>query len=361
MLADQLSVALQESVNPVGDAAKSFNILAKNNQGLWKSEKQARFLLNLIRGPFFRDRAAEAWAHRHRFDGKAFSHMQIIKGYGTRSISKARFWAQVFVVDPYGLVARGKVKVDHPKGGQGSATLNWSQVDVTFKRTAKPTISVDVDRELATAVVRNQPTIDLIKKIPGWEGKDILVDFIQQLEGGRPLTPGQLGVVQRMAPAADLLSGSKDKWKDVLRDLSKLLLKMLETMRDSHLPHERARVKEYEAVKAKDGYWGWTVPDPDDLEKTYNGAIRELKSKGYLSYSGDYGWLDSKLFGALVDLTHGGPGIMGGTEEIHSQVSKAIKSKKPSKKSLKIVSWVSRLASKLDSPGEIKRVADISK
>lgn len=355
---DSLASALHEGLSPI-DAAKTFGTLAKFGGGLWKSEKQARFLLNAIDSPQFKDRGAEAWANKHGFEGQAFSVMQRIEGYGARDASKTRYWAQVFVVDKYGVVARGKVKVIHPKGDERGLSLDWTDVTVDFKRTAKPEIGVDIHAELRAAVEKNKPNIDLIKTIPGWESKDILVDFLRQLEGGRPLSLGQLAVVQKMVPDKELFLGAKGEWKKHFEGYHQLGMKLLNMSRDTHLAFERGRVPDYEAAIAGGKYWGWSVPEPERLEKQYDQAIDGFKRNSVIPH--DVWWIESQMFASMRDLALPSmPAVtMYGTEEVKKQFEKAMKAAKPTKISLSVVMWLQRLAGKVNDESAIKRVADI--
>lgn len=358
-LSEQLESALHEATSP-SDMAKTLSGLAKFSDGLWKSEKQARFILNSLEGGMFKDRAAEAWAHKHGFEGKALSVMQRIEGYGSSNVSKARFFANVFVVDNYGVVVRGKVKVVHPKAGEFNASLDWNDVKIEFKRTAKPTIGVDIAAELRVAVAKNRPTIDLIKTIPGWDGKDILVDFMRQLEAGRPLSLGQMAVVQKMVPDKELFLGAKGEWPKHFDGYKKLALKILKMMHETHLAHEKSRVPEYEAAIAAGKYYHWAKPEPDDLDKKYSEAIRSFSATEIIPH--ELSWIDTRLRSAMMDMSKTQAPIAVtsyGTEEIKKQFQKAMKASKPTKISLSVVTWLQRMADKVNDESGIKRVADL--
>lgn len=86
LLSEQLHRALLEDIEE--DMSRSMNSLIKNNDGLWKSEKQARFLKKQLDLPALKSAKATAWAQKNGYHGKVFSTMSRIEGFGTRTISK---------------------------------------------------------------------------------------------------------------------------------------------------------------------------------------------------------------------------------------------------------------------------------
>jgi hypothetical protein len=200
------------------DMSKSLNSLIKYNDGLWKSDRQARFILNSV----WDDKNAQAWAKKRGYKGKAFSINTRFTGYGKRDVSKIRIFTQVFVVDNGGVVARAKVKFVHPKEGN-EGYIDWDSYNVTFERTAKPSVKVDIDKEKRDAIKKNQPDIKLIKSIPNYEDKDILVDFLHQLEMGHPLSLKQKTVLQKLIPEKKIELGDKAVWTSAWEEYKKIL------------------------------------------------------------------------------------------------------------------------------------------
>lgn len=350
MISEQLETALFESGSEVEDVIKSLNTLAKFNHGHWKSEKQARFLLNRLDGSMFKDRAAEAFAHRKGLDGQAFSHMSVLKGFGHRDPSKIRYSGMVFVVDKGGVVYRGKVKVNHPKGGEG-LSLDWADVKPTFERKRQPEITVDIHAERRAKIEKNQPDIDLIKSIPGWETKDILTDFLRQLEGGRPLSLKQRFVVQKMVPDKALF-GDKTEWKKAFEEFKRLLVPKIYKPLLKEYEDDNKNYKGSDELLDKFAHiWSDKKGETEGehynyMVGLYNEAMSEA-SKWKFEYNHRTSQIHTNALWALYHLfSRGGtPGYGVITfADVKEQMEKALRSKSPSKKALGVVSFVVRAA-----------------
>jgi len=307
----------------ISDVTKSLFSLAKHNKGHWKSEKQARFLLSRMKGPFFKDSSADAWAKKQGHDGRAFTLMQALKGFGKYDPSKVRYSAHVFVVDNGGVVAIGKIKVLHPKGDEKATTLAWDKVETKFERKVPPSIVVDLASEKKAQVAKNQPDIDLLKSIPGWEGKDILVSFLRQLEKGRTLSSKQRYILQKFLPDETVFSKDKAEWQSGWDQfISAICNKLMPAI--------------LKLTGGKDG-----------MEKSCTKAAADLKKKGWTS-----SWLGSQLLWDVGDVTgYKTPDLIiygDASEQLYKQVQKGIKAKKPTKKALFAIEFAIRSGQKLN-------------
>jgi hypothetical protein len=358
LISEQLQEALADT-GPVeiSDTFRSLNSLARYNDGLWKSDRQARFLLNRISGPGYRDRAAEAWARRRGYRGQAITNIVSDKRYGRRDISKVRYYGDVFVVDNGGIVAKGKLKINQakPKQGQYGHEVDWGGTEVEFERKKIPSIVVDIEKERRAAVEKNQPDIDMIKSIPGWEGKDILVDFVRQLEGGHALSAAQKGVVQRLMPEKDIFPGQKEDWQRLLDRYQEMMVKrLLPAMQEWWVKHEEDFQQEYDEFQKKYGgerSWGHAMPNVEKTKNQTARAIQNMKSRGYVSAgSDDISWLGSEavyvLAFAIKKRTIASVGA-NSTEVIKQEVEGAIRRKTPTKRQLQILDWLARVMDRL--------------
>jgi hypothetical protein len=358
-ISEQLSSALLEfQPHGVGEVLKSLSYLAKRNHGHWKSEKQARFLLNKMDDPLFKDRAAEAWAHRKGLEGHAFGEM-IDLGYGRTDPSKIRYAGVVYVVDGGGIVYKGKVKVVHPKKGQGSAYLDWGNVKDEFVRRRPPELFVDLKAELRAKVARNQPDIDLIKSIPGWETKDILMDFMRQLERGYALSLKQRAVLQKMMPERNLFLGDKENWKKLLVRFkkgvaTKLIPATRQNLEDKIGKYKGSDVEREDSFSAfrkkgeKGETWGeWYA----DTMAPYDEALKDVRA---WQFPAEREWVFRRAIWDLFSIYSRGVTPEYGVdsfEEITKQMERAIKAKKPSKKALGVLGFVARAVEGMEGAG----------
>lgn len=315
---------------------RSIDSLVKRNDGLWKSEKQGKFLLDSINETRFQSHDATAWAQRQRIPFMKVAYYQSgMSGFGHRDPSKIRMRGMVYLFDQGGVVLRGKVKIIHPKGGEGNFDPDWSHVEINFRRPAnvQPGILVgDPDLHLKQQIKKNKPTIDLIKSIPHWEEKDILDSFMYQLSKGYTLSPAQVSVVKRMTPDGFSLS-DRQQWEENFTTLIDNIVKKM-------IP---AKVKLYhDELEEKDQR---TIEILRELEN----AERELKTRSYTTES----WIGREIIYQLEDLVNyraGSVSIYGdASEQLYKQHQKAIKAKKPSKKALKVETFIQKAADKLES------------
>jgi len=357
LISEQLQEALAGPTD-ISDTFRSLSSLARYNNGLWKSDRQARFLLNRISSPGYRDRSAEAWARRHGYRGHAITNIVSDKRYGRRDVSKVRYYGDVFVVDNGGVVAKGRLKISQakPKQGQYGHEVDWGGTKVEFERKKIPTIVVDVEKERQAAVRKNEPDIEMIKSIPGWEGKDILVDFIRQLENGRALSPAQKGVVQRMMPEKDIFLGQKEDWKHTWERYKKLITKALvPALCDYHVEREKgfeAQYQQFRKEKGEKAYWHHRMPDVAGTEAAFR------------NYKFGQGWYDRE---AVLVLEQGigrvNLAAISGSpnHDMERDVGRAIWGKKPSKAALRVIDWLTRVVERFGDATKDQMLALIKK
>jgi len=202
-IADDIRRLLDEGALTGAEIAQSLNSLCKYSNGKWKSEKQARFLLNQL--DTYRNPDAAHWASRYKPEGHYVAVLitHKLEAYGHREQSKIRYVAYFFLVDEIGVKARAKVKYDHKKGG-----IVASSADETFLRPDTDVDkALDMGQELRDRIARkarqmslNKEILKRIEGIPGWADKEILQSLYRQLEQGRQLSANQLAVIDSMSP-----------------------------------------------------------------------------------------------------------------------------------------------------------------
>jgi hypothetical protein len=366
MFSTELSEALHESLGYMAtwesDTAKSLDRLIKTNEGRWASEKQARFLLDRIDKQLKEIRASRAgkhddderWAERKGWSyprHRTFVYEKLLGSVGGRSVglstSKARYVANVYVVDGSGVVFKGKVKVQHASEAKGIPhKLLFDQVTPEFERTGEAGPAVDPEAERKAAAEKNRPLIDRIKRSPDYESQNILQSFVGQLEDGRGLSDKQMAILLKYLPddeeSGDLRADAKAVYADVYqRFMTQIVDRVLPVIRDQ---------------AAQD----WQRPD-------YDQAIAELRSTGKT---------DSYVMNAVGDLFGSGdwkdaPKIKGmpkapflfdwysGTLGVTPQMKKAISGKKPPQKAIDLAVWMKRAVLVLErsAPGDFAAAA----
>lgn len=332
------------------DLLKSLNSLAKNNQGLWKSEKQAAYLLRIL------DTESKtttpdvtAWVKRQPWYAAGqiiVENIRKLEGYGHRDISKVRYAGQVFVADGAGIVARMKGNVKHPRQDDPSSMfIIPTTLEATFIRDPGivPLVKFDLQKAkeqeaqaLRQQVVLNQKLIDQIKKIPKWDQQTIFKDFVAILEAGRTLTPGQLQVVKKNLPEAEIDFGDPAEW---LR-LQQENIQMIEDQIVRPALHEMDSKKKLLAASV----WGKFKKNPKNWSSLFE------------FHHGDENKWD---FGSAIDwatqvgtepLRYPDPSsrMLIGTWDQVNRAIRAVKSNKaPTKKSLEMLKYIKKLNNKL--------------
>jgi len=208
-----------------GDLLRSLNTLAKYSGGLWKSEKQGRFLWKWAAGnDFLRGgNEAVAWAKQTGwYDAKdkrqrILQFILVIPGYGTRDPSKIRYAGTFVLLDGTGVLATASFKVQHAKKGEAAQTVpiaGSAKTRFARDRNVVPPINVDPAgddaREKAKQLKANEPVIKAIESIPGWEQQEIFRDFHGILLAGGTLSPNMMRVVERNVPLPVMNVGSAE-------------------------------------------------------------------------------------------------------------------------------------------------------
>lgn len=348
-LTAELWCLVEATQDPLDDAMKSLSGLAKFNSGVWKSEKQARFLLNTLR--YIKpDAAAKAWLAQSGMKGRVY--VQFVKlPYAKNDPTKVRYVGRIAVVDGGGVVYLGTAKVKHLSQDNNTVEIDYSSLKDSFTREVTPTLVIDVDAELAAQAEKNKPDIELIKSIPDWESKDILVSFVQQLSAGKQLSPNQKLVIQKFMPAATMFVGEKDKWAETWEAFKKVAGTYALGFAQAYSNMERAHMAKYLAAKEAGKTWYHAEPsDPDKLEARLKEVAALFKSQGYA----DSSWAGRQI---LLDLEQTAKAKLPGEvtagansdEELAKYVIKTIKAKKPTKVGLRCIQFITQAVDALGS------------
>lgn len=228
------------------DLNKSLNSLAKYNRGLWKSDRQGKFITAKVREDFdFPEprwkREAVAWWERALDIGRGELEREMIvawspqrlKGYGYRDPSKIRVSGTMFVIDGYGVLARATCKVKHPRSGRddldnyapilSSAAVKWERsvggdesaghvyVEPTGKAAAL---------ERARRVLENKPLLDMIEEVPYWDENEILSSLHRQLGSGWKLSAKQVNLLNKILRekgVLDAVGQDVGEWEKAMR------------------------------------------------------------------------------------------------------------------------------------------------
>lgn len=323
------------------DWAKSLNSLVRSNQGLWKSERQAKYLVKRLKShhkKLVRGRSpAIKWAKRYKwFDIDSmivFAHVSHLSQFGHKERSKIRYAAWFYVIDEYGVKAKARAEYAHAKGGGDFKGLT-GKAKLEFKRRARVTGDVRVpisgvesaeeawDRmheERQKNIAKNKKMIDALKSHPEYDDKYILQSFVEQLEEGRTLSPKQMYIVNKMLDTdMDLGVGMKNDWSSWWQELLQLYVsKLVPNMIKSPIFDE--------------------VADADHREELREGSIEYLE-KGIKpgSMTGYPLWAMSEVESVLSTLAPRVRSIrqQQGLVEMSQQVQRSLKRKKPTKKAL---------------------------
>jgi hypothetical protein len=275
---------------------KSLNALCKFNGGLFKSDKQARFLWQVLKT--FETPFARRWAASHGdHDANTYGCELVVvdERFGKSDPSKVRYYGAVFLLDGQGVKAAAKLKIQHPKAGETQATVASADPPYFVRDTAGPVLhdQMAIDRERDARARENMPMIEKIKALPDFERQEILQSFVEQLEAGKKLTPGQLVVVRKFMPVE--LTNDPDAWKrlyvDTLRDFDdKVMAPSLKVM------------QKWEPILG--WYAGYSVEQFKDWEEvkrkpTVNGDVSRF---GGNQIAQDLGWKKPNGVTGIVDI-----------------------------------------------------------
>jgi hypothetical protein len=209
-----------------GDLLRSFNTLAKYNDGLWKSEKQGKFLWTWADHDKFLQAGKEAvaWAKQTGWHDpsdkkqRVLQFIHVMEQFGKRDPTKIRYTGTFVLIDGTGVLAIAGFKVQHPKAGEETAPEPIAGTAKTrFVRDRSVVSPINVDpagdaaREKAKQLKLNEPVIKAIESIPDWQGQEIFVDFHDILMAGGTLSPGQMRVIDRNVPLPVMNVGPPDE------------------------------------------------------------------------------------------------------------------------------------------------------
>jgi hypothetical protein len=312
--------------------SRVLDTLIKKNEGFWESEEQGKEILE--EGEGLTNEDAQAWASR-----QAVPYVCCCLYTSSReNAGKVRNRAIVYLLDKGGVVLRGRVKVTghHP---DGQVDCDWSHVSIDYRRPEGMKAPITVgDPELARGrrVEENKPLVKKLKSIPGWESKDSLVEFLEALEYGHTLSPSQLRVIDRLAPDKFSLS-EKEKWEENFDTLvGGIIQKMLPIYRELYKEHP-------------------------DFYHEVDAAQRELEHRGFVAREHVLG---QEIIHALERLTGMAiPSISiyaDASEQLRRWHLRALEAAEPSKKCLKIESFIQRAAEKLASvdPEQLRSILE---
>jgi len=312
----------------------------KFNNGLWRSEKQAEFLLNNL--PPDQDPNAVAWMEQMGLKGKAYFIMKSLDNYGHQDISKIRMVGEVVIVDGGGLVATGTVKINHPNKSKGIDDFvpAWDRfVEISFLRKEDPVIYIDLEekesikqKEKEDRFLKAKEELDLLHQIPNWEGVDILVSFEKQLQDGWSLSLKQKAVLQKFV-AYNLFDEGKEKWKDNMKWFSNYVVNDL-------IPY---------MINAwsNDAEWKDVTMKEERIEELKK--LREkLKDLGLRKVNTETDYIrDQVELNILHDVGVRYPMSWNFFDDLSDQYLKAMKSKNLTKKAVDWMAWLDYAVKKL--------------
>ena len=332
--------------------SKTFLSMAKYNDGHWKSEKQARFLLDEL------DRAvnarAAAWAEMHGLPGGVIqvAYTEHMKGTGVYDVSRARYWGRVLVIDNGGVVAIGKPKIDHKTG-----SVNWKHPpELLWKRTKNPPLEVDLKKERAEKTKALKPLRDKIEQIEGFGDNDFLQSLWSRLADGRELTLKQQAALQKYLPEA--VSDFKGEAKEAYDVYKKALSTLVGKVGENLIAYAKQRTVE------PDDFGDVLSPEQFKAERDQLLAdITEAKRLVASDFKGEPGghWLTRQAVHMIQDHTRARAPYLGAEDaDMAVQVGKALKAKKLTKRAAAFVTTLRRMAGKLEkmSDEDLQKLVD---
>jgi len=224
------------------DYVKSLQSLVKNNEGKWKSSKQAKFLwLRLSeRDPEELSPPVKSWIDTHLSDDPneiAVPLLVFDTRYGHKNPSKIRYWGYIYILDGAGIKAAAKLAVKFKGGLDDGRPVAESIKEETFIRRGNPPILFDAEghmkaleeeeRKREERKETNKVLISKIKTIPGYSRSDFFKSLVYQLERGDKLSPRQMAIILKKLPAGDVLE--EDDYTRI-RELASALDKKVEEL-----------------------------------------------------------------------------------------------------------------------------------
>jgi hypothetical protein len=372
----EASLIFEQLDEAIVDFYKSVNTLIKNNKGEWKSDRQGKFLLNAgknisrhsFRSTDFKKASdiAKKMGHDHGKNSIVVAEKIQLKEFGRKTKSKIRYHAFMTILDSGGVVYHGKVKVDHPKSEGGDFKMNFSKVEQKFKRDPNilPEIVVDffnvkVDEKMLKKVneIRDKIEDVIFGNVPDDDYKgdphsdhDMIDSFRSQIKRGKTLSPKQMIIFNKIASKfgekeADIGLGDKSEWKSDFNKILNFMKKLGDVLLDIR--------------KDDDSY------DNDEIRKGITDFINDYKKGNYPDWHNNRAYRILKFpFDELFRTRFVSKGKYSYANledlilEVPKQIIKASKTKKPTKKAIKTLTDMRRLADMIDktSDGEIRKV-----
>lgn len=344
--------------DPSEDFLKSVNTLVKFNDGNWKTEKQGYFLLKKGKNissfveksePFKKAvTIAKNMGYEHKKNSIVVLDMVKLKGFGIKTASKIRWQGFFTILDSGGVAYHSKVRVDHPKVGvDATAKLNLSKIETKFTRDkdSVPDIVVPeffakkvVDKELLSRV---QKAIDKVSQSKEFSTRDIdiLKSFKEQVSKGNKLSPKQLVILDKFfEEKVDLGVGSKNEWDTNFNDIMKFVKKLGNMMYVNSSGLKDAGL------------------DFDSFTKELSN-IEKLYRSGNIVQEGMLGSSLSIILDRLFHSYFRQSKYLSVSEliaEVPSQIKKMSKAKKPTKKSVKIITDMRNLSELMNKISDSK-------
>lgn len=343
-----------QGIDDPADFMKSIHSLVKNNGGNWKSDRQAKYLLIQAKR-FWSDskssqnqKVAEQWAKKFGFDFKGTLSdncivLALITGWGPakRDVTKIRALGWLVVLDNGGVAALGKVKVQHPTKAK-KPLRDWdfipNTIQTTFEKKTEPTIVVDFfeenrkrsEEDLARRK-KNEPLVQKIKAIPGYEKSSFLKDMVGILERGYELTPRQMATVNKYLPDTerqDIGLGDWTEWKDDLKTFGDLVEeRIVPALVEFYTTINEQQQKEWDEASEDKRRW-LTKPDTTDRKKQIESWWADWQSGGGPPQT--YFWLDTDLIETIEDVAKARVReihLQGWVWDLRTRVQRAIKAK----------------------------------
>lgn len=350
-LSNSIKQALTEGFKDNADFMRTLNTIAKQG-GTWKSERQARFILDTVDGSRWEaSPPAEKWAKANRMGGEYLVFAdQRIQGFGRSTASKIRLTGRLYALDGGGVVSIAKVPYQHATQSSQGFKPDWDRAEIVFRRTKKPSIVIDPRGERAAAAEKNAPMIAKLKMIPNWQDQNIIVSFIGQLEAGKKLSQRQMMIVNDMLPKDQVERGNVAQWKADYQEFRNWLIKKaVPAMHRANYEYELRFEQAFKTATAgidindfaeRMTAWSYRKPDIEGTKARNEKVAKELTQKGYVEYDPDL----NKLYYHLYEKTGRGKytDATDSDEDFHKHIQRAFKSK-PTKKSMMAIDFLNRI------------------
>jgi hypothetical protein len=241
----ETEMRFRESVLP------SLAKLAKFNNGEWRSERQAAFLMGIAHEVSEPD--AERWASQQGIpvdDSTAVvTTIKKLDMFGHKDPSKIRHTATVMVVDKGGVRAILKPKVHHADG-----VIDFDRPgEVKFERKGEPSITHDVLEDRRAAEKENKPYLERLRETEVYRdvkmedrSYEIISSLVTQMEEGKTLSPKQKALVERLAPDTGSFKGKASRTYSDYKKQLKRAVRIFGELTGEHAEHAKKRVAHFD-------------------------------------------------------------------------------------------------------------------